>query len=479
MKKVYIAAAFRQFSLRANESQAYGEVGDLDYIAFLERIETIFLRHGYATCLPHRDEGKWGRVYYEPAAISALCFRHVETSDAIFAIAEGGRGVHIEVGFAAGLGGKDIILMFKKGSEPSTLIWGLGDVAGGRTREDAEAGSCYIAEYLNIDDIENELDIILQANQEAARKIDRKRKKVGVIDIGSHTLKMKIVSIAHGGQPMEVTSDRASIGIIDGLTAGSALSDETMSQIMSFVATWADECMIAGCEQIKIVGTAALRSASNASALSAALYSRTGVYVEILSPEVELGYVYRGVRSTFASNDAMAVLNLGGGSTQVGIGGKHDLLSVGLLDFGTRAITREYPWIAPYTVDQFDELVSVVVERIQRGLDSLRLPAVSTLVHTGGELDFLLRCGVRLSTSFGSSVHVSKLTVDEFRAFAHNFCSHSLEAVATRFGLDPAWAAGSVASNAIALAIAECVGASTIVPSNLNIVDGIALSVLE
>src|SRR5690348_11944058 len=90
MRKVYIAAAFRQFSNRENATQAYGRVVDDQYINFLEHIEGIFLAHGFYTCLPHRDEGGWGRVYYEPDAISGLCYRHVATSDVVFAIMEGG-----------------------------------------------------------------------------------------------------------------------------------------------------------------------------------------------------------------------------------------------------------------------------------------------------------------------------------------------------------------------------------------------------
>src|SRR2546421_8253253 len=95
--KVYIAAAFRQFSnWTPGSALAYGEIANTEYVELLEAVESIFIEFGFDTCLPHRDEGRWGSVYYAPPAISALCFRHVETSDVIFALAEDGRGVHLE-----------------------------------------------------------------------------------------------------------------------------------------------------------------------------------------------------------------------------------------------------------------------------------------------------------------------------------------------------------------------------------------------
>ena len=127
--KVYIAAPFRSFSSRENSRQAYGELTDEAAIGQLEAIESVFLKYGFTTCLPHRDEGMWGRTYYDPFNIGALCLRHVETSDLIFAIAEASRGVHVELGYAHGLG-KQKILMHALDHEPSTLLAALGEEHG-------------------------------------------------------------------------------------------------------------------------------------------------------------------------------------------------------------------------------------------------------------------------------------------------------------------------------------------------------------
>jgi len=112
MSKVYIAAAFRKHTDRTDKSKAYGVLEDNFHLDFLEKIEDIFLNYGFDCCLPHRDEGDWGKIYFDPAPLSALCLRHVETSDIIFAIAEESRGVHIELGYASAFPNKKIIVLF-------------------------------------------------------------------------------------------------------------------------------------------------------------------------------------------------------------------------------------------------------------------------------------------------------------------------------------------------------------------------------
>src|SRR5205823_1165430 len=145
------------------------------------------------TCLPHRDEGMWGKLYYEPAQISALCFRHVESSDLIFAIAETGRGVHVELGYAA-RARKRLILAYRVGTEPSTLIWGLPkDIScwqlgfGGETE-------AIIFPYENNADLLDKLELALRTlpGIKAVDSVGWARQTTGIIDIGSHTIKLRI-----------------------------------------------------------------------------------------------------------------------------------------------------------------------------------------------------------------------------------------------------------------------------------------------
>lgn len=121
--KVYISAPFRSLSTEERD-RFYGVFHDEDYKEFLEQIDAKLQELGYETCLPHRDEGKWGQVYILPADVAEICFKHIETSSIVVVFPGRSRGVHVEVGYAAGLR-KRMIVFLEEAERESTLLRGL------------------------------------------------------------------------------------------------------------------------------------------------------------------------------------------------------------------------------------------------------------------------------------------------------------------------------------------------------------------
>ena len=471
--KVYLAAPFRSLSKRTDESKAYGVLETGEFTELLEKLESLFLARGFTTCLPHRDEGHWGKSYYEPGPLSAICFRHVETSDFIFAIAENGRGVHLEVGFGAASPDKAMLLVCRDDHEPSTLIWGIPLLETGLTGESVPRR--LIARYKNQTSLLQTVDDLLEQEFKLPRThLPAARKSVGLIDIGSHTIKAKVISHIEGNAAQVIWQDKKSLGIMSSVLFTGALSDQDSSSVLQLIAEWSEKFKSLEASSVKVVGTAALRKALNSEDLLALIRKQFGFTAQILTPEKELDYVDRAVRRHFLSSIRLGVLNLGGGSTQLSLGGASTPRQEFFLDFGTKQVTDRFPWTGPFSDQTYGALMDFVKNHIETRLPS-RATDVERLVHTGGELDFLLRCQVPLATCNYSPSHVSEIGVDRFRQFADEFRRLTPEVVASRYSLDPSWAAGSVASNAIALALADSIGASVIVPSNLNVSDGLIL----
>jgi Ppx/GppA phosphatase family protein len=475
--KVYIAAAFRKFSdwstLRSDK--AYGAILDQAYVHALEEIEMRFLDFGFSTCLPHRDEGRWGEVYYEPDAIGALCFRHVETSDVVFALAEDGRGVHLELGYAAGLGGKPMILMYREGTTPSTLAWGLPGVQS-RWPDIGPHPTTVLLEYGDSHDLHFQLDQLLSQWFPERKPVEGVRSESSthaLIDIGSHTLKFQVERFRAGRRPEALSQDRKSIGLMGHIGLNGQISEASIDAVVNQLGTWVERIEAYGCDAVTVVGTAALRRATNSDELVARIGRDLGWQLEILDADRELEYVYSAVMSDLHTDDSVAVLNVGGGSTQVGLG--HDTLPDRRirLDFGTRQLTQIWPWDEPLTDKAYMSLLAHVQSLVRAAIPTPT--SASRLVHTGGELDFLLRCQVPMRTSLLSSTHVSEVGVAAFKHFSDRFRRLARSQACEMFDLDPAWAVGSVASNVIALVLAEHLNSDAIVPSNLNVSDGIAL----
>jgi nucleoside 2-deoxyribosyltransferase len=124
--KIYIAAPFRAFATD-EEDRFYGIMNDRGYQTFLEKVDSMLKSWGYNTCLPHRDEGKWGKLYILPEDITEICFKHIENSSLVIVFPGKSRGVHIEIGYAAALR-KKMIVFLHQGETESTLLKGLGRI---------------------------------------------------------------------------------------------------------------------------------------------------------------------------------------------------------------------------------------------------------------------------------------------------------------------------------------------------------------
>lgn len=476
MPKVYIAAAFRIFTDRSDKTKAYGEIQSISQVDRLEKIEAIFLRYGFTCCLPHRDEGNWGKDYYEPESISSLCLRHVETSDVIFAIAEEGRGVHIEIGFASAFPDKKLILMYKEGTEPSTLIWGLtNDFTPWKLNSNKNA-RLVIQSYKNEEELLLKTEDVIRNNFNYREINNNFKRNIGTIDVGSHTLKFRVFSYCKGGVANLIHKENLSESIIDDILVNGNFSEITIKNLVTHLSRWKEKCKEYNCETIALTGTAALRKAKNARHLLEEVKSNTLLDIDIIDADKELKYLYKAVAKTLNSKEQFGVLGLGGGSVQIGTGIKSKLEEKYFLDFGTNLISRKWSWEQPFSKNEYKEIIKYVDDNFNRNVPVVKYQ-VENMIYTGGETDFMLKCMLPLSVSKISSIHVSQIDVDSFEQFCYQFAAMHPQDVFERFKLDPKWAIGSIAANTIALISSKKLGAKYIIPSNFNISDGILLSV--
>ncbi len=477
MPKVYIAAAFRMFSDRNDKSKAYGKLSSSEHVKRLEKIENVFFEYGFSSCLPHRDEGRWGEEYFEPGPLSALCLRHVETSDVIFAIAEGGRGVHIELGFAAAFPEKKLILMFKEDAEPSTLIWGLTNDFSPWNINSEKDGRLIIQSYSSDNDLLEKLNTILKShfNYKPVKSPNPKR-ILGTVDIGSHTLKFRIFSYSRGSIANLIHKENHSQAIVDDVLESGRFSENTINTLINNLSRWKEKCNDLKCEKIVLTGTAALRKAENTKQLIESVKKELNLDIDIIDSNKELKYLYSAVLKTFETNEKLGVLGLGGGSIQIGIGTKKKLDHKYLIDFGTNLITKNWVWEKPFTEKEYNKIIKFVEENFKRNIPTTK-EKIGDIIYTGGEMEFMLKCQLPLSVSRKSSIHVSQIDLPSFTKFCYQFANLHPQEVFDKFNLDPKWAMGAIAANTIALVAARFFNVKNIIPSNFNISDGVLLSI--
>jgi exopolyphosphatase/guanosine-5'-triphosphate,3'-diphosphate pyrophosphatase len=152
--------------------------------------------------------------------------------------------------------------------------------------------------------------------------------RAACIDIGSNTTRLLVGerSRTAPGALRVVVVERffLRITVEDRL---SGLPEEKAAMLCRVVADQAATARAAGADALRVVATAALRTACDRTALCERLAAAAGTEVEVLSPDREAALAFAGatacttgVSAALASVSAVAVADIGGGSTELACG---------------------------------------------------------------------------------------------------------------------------------------------------------------
>lgn len=138
------------------------------------------------------------------------------------------------------------------------------------------------------------------------------------IDIGSNTTRL-LVGEADDGRLREVLAQRAFTRLGAERERGGSVPAEKIARVAETVATQVRLAHACGAEAIRVVATAAIRSAANRDELIAAVERASGLPVTVLSGEDEARLAFAGATGTLrpAPIGEVGVVDVGGGSTEL------------------------------------------------------------------------------------------------------------------------------------------------------------------
>jgi exopolyphosphatase/guanosine-5'-triphosphate,3'-diphosphate pyrophosphatase len=128
-----------------------------------------------------------------------------------------------------------------------------------------------------------------------------------------------------------------------GVDAQRRIPPETIERCIRFLARYRARADAMGADKIVATGTSALRDAVNREEFIARVKSGTGLSIEILPGEEEAVRTYLGAISGLQGlRETRAVLDIGGGSTELTVGGEADIRSSVSLDVGSVRVTERF-----------------------------------------------------------------------------------------------------------------------------------------
>lgn len=148
---------------------------------------------------------------------------------------------------------------------------------------------------------------------------------VAVVDIGSNSMHLQI---EHPDGAATVEREAVQLGRLD----QGRFRDDAVTQALGALTRWRDQARAAGAVQLFAAGTAALRLATDRDRLVTAA-SALGVPVHVLSGQQEAQVIWHGARAGLGFDHAL-VIDLGGRSTELALGGPDGISWAASVDMG-------------------------------------------------------------------------------------------------------------------------------------------------
>jgi exopolyphosphatase/guanosine-5'-triphosphate,3'-diphosphate pyrophosphatase len=279
--------------------------------------------------------------------------------------------------------------------------------------------------------------------------------RIAAIDVGTNTVLLLVAErTGDGFAPLVERAEITRLG--RGVDATGRLDPAAVRETVDVLAAFADEARALGASRILCIATSAARDAADGREFFEAARDRARVVPEVISGEEEARLVHASAWRDFGRGGSLAVLDVGGGSTEFTIGeGPAPRLRTSL-QVGAVRLTERH--VSSDPVDASDLAAVRAAAR-----EALRPIAGSTapggrLVAVAGTVTTLSAVHQALPSYDAARVHGSRLTAADLEALLARLARLPLRERAALPGMEPKRADVIVAGCAIVLEALSATG---------------------
>ena len=230
---------------------------------------------------------------------------------------------------------------------------------------------------------------------------------LAAIDIGTNTIVFLVAEVADG-KLRALHEASAMVRLGEGLDRAGRLDPAAIRRSLEALAQVVEIARRLGASRLGAVGTQALREAQNGGEFLVRAREILGGEVEVITAEREARLAWRAVASAFplALSARRTVLDIGGGSTEIIVGGDRPA-RLASLPIGSVRLSERWLKHDPPTADEQRALS----EAVDRALDAAPVPE-GELVGIAGTVTTLAAVHLGLADYRGEVVHGARLGRD-------------------------------------------------------------------
>ncbi|WP_326545494.1 Ppx/GppA phosphatase family protein [Mycolicibacterium sp. ND9-15] len=312
--------------------------------------------------------------------------------------------------------------------------------------------------------------------------------RVGAVDCGTNSIRLLIADRVEE-RLVDVHREMRIVRLGQGVDATGQFAPEALDRTSAALVDYADLMRHHGVEKVRMVATSATRDAANREvffAMTAQVLDAVvpGAVAEVISGSEEAALSFRGAVGELSPAAApFVVVDLGGGSTEVVLGGSNgaDVTASYSADIGCVRLTERCLHSDPPTPAEIAAAREVVRDGLEQAFRVVPVEKARTWIGVAGTMTTLSALAHKMPAYDSAAIHLSRVPFGELRGVCDGLIAMPR---ARRAGLGPMHegrvdviGGGAIIVEELAEALRRRAGIEELTVSEHDILDGIALSI--
>ncbi|MGB8391029.1 exopolyphosphatase [Mycobacterium sp.] len=306
------------------------------------------------------------------------------------------------------------------------------------------------------------------------------------IDCGTNSIRLLIADVS-GGRLCDVHRETRIVRLGQGVDATGEFAADAIARTRAALADYASLLSAHGVGRVRMVATSAARDVANRHVFFAMTADVLGAVVpgavaEVITGAEEAELSFRGAVGELDSAGApFVVVDLGGGSTEIVLGGQDGVVASYSADIGCVRLTERCLHSDPPTPAEVAAARQVVRERLGVALGVVPVEGARTWVGLAGTMTTLAALAHNLTTYDSAAIHHSRVAGRDLLAVCERLIGMSRSQRAAlppmHEGRADVIGGGAIVVEELARELRARAGIDELVVSEHDILDGIVLSI--
>lgn len=298
--------------------------------------------------------------------------------------------------------------------------------------------------------------------------------RVAAIDCGTNSVRLLVADISDGAL-IDVVRRMEIVRLGQGVDRTGRLAPEAIERTRVALEAYAAEIESLGAVRTRMVATSASRDAANAADFHDMVVKTLGVVPEVITGEAEAALSFAGAVRELAEPAPFLVVDIGGGSTEFVLGSQSATHAVSV-DIGCVRMTERHLVTDPPSASQIAAAGEDITAAVDRALQSVPGREAQTLVGLAGSVTTVAAIALDLDAYRPERIHHARIPFARVAEVTSALLGMSHDERRRLPVMHPGRADVIGAGALILRVVMERVGASAVVASEHDILDGIAWS---